>query len=54
MCGLERGGGTGLGLGLALALEIAQLHDGTLTAHSEGVGKGTEFVLTLPADSALQ
>jgi len=36
---LERGGGTGLGLGLALALEIVQLHDGTLTAHSEGVGK---------------
>lgn len=49
---LERGGGTGLGLGLALALEIVQLHDGTLTAHSEGVGKGSEFVLTLPAASS--
>lgn len=49
---LERGGGTGLGLGLALALEIVRLHDGTLTAHSEGVGRGTEFVLTLPVASS--
>jgi signal transduction histidine kinase len=49
---LERGSGTGLGLGLALAREIVQLHDGTLTAHSEGVGKGSEFVLTLPEASA--
>jgi signal transduction histidine kinase len=49
---LERGGGTGLGLGLALALEIVQLHDGKLTAHSEGVGKGSEFVVTLPAAGA--
>jgi two-component system, chemotaxis family, CheB/CheR fusion protein len=48
---LEPGGGTGLGLGLALALEIVQLHDGTLIAHSEGLGKGSEFVLTLPAAS---
>jgi len=49
---LEHGVGTGLGLGLALALEIVQLHDGTLTASSEGVGKGSEFVLTLPAASS--
>src|SRR5690606_38116822 len=46
---LERGESAGLGLGLALALEIVKLHDGTLTARSEGVGKGSEFVLTLPA-----
>jgi signal transduction histidine kinase len=51
---LDRGGSTGLGLGLALALEIVQLHDGTLTAHSEGLGKGSEFVLTLPAASPPQ
>jgi signal transduction histidine kinase len=46
---LERGVGPGLGLGLAVAAEIAQLHDGTLTAHSQGVGTGSEFVLTVPA-----
>jgi len=40
---------SGLGLGLALAQQLARLHDGELTAHSEGVGKGSEFVLQLPA-----
>ncbi len=40
---------SGLGLGLALARQLAQLHGGTLTAHSDGVGKGSEFVLHLPA-----
>ena len=44
----SQGRGGGLGLGLALARELTQLHDGTLTAHSEGVGKGSEFVLKLP------
>ena len=47
---LERG--TGVGLGLALALDIVQLHEGTLTAHSDGIGKGSEFVLTLPVASS--
>ncbi len=49
---VEHGAGrtrSGLGLGLALARQLAQLHGGTLTAHSEGVGKGSEFVLHLPA-----
>jgi len=41
--------GSGLGLGLALAQQLARLHDGDLTAHSEGVGRGSEFVLRLPA-----
>jgi signal transduction histidine kinase len=45
---VERGAAGGLGLGLALAQELAQLHAGSLSAHSEGVGKGSEFVLTLP------
>jgi len=43
--------GSGLGLGLALAQQLVRLHDGVLTAHSEGAGKGTEFVLQLPAAS---
>jgi PAS domain S-box-containing protein len=46
--------GAGLGIGLALSRKIAQLHGGSLEAHSEGVGKGSEFTLRLPlAERAL-
>jgi PAS domain S-box-containing protein len=45
--GLERQGG-GLGIGLTLARQIVELHQGTIEARSEGVGKGSEFVLHLP------
>jgi hemerythrin-like metal-binding protein len=39
----------GLGLGLALVRGVAELHGGTVVARSDGPGKGTEFVVTLPA-----
>jgi len=38
----------GLGLGLSLVRSIARLHGGDVRATSEGVGKGTEFIATLP------
>jgi signal transduction histidine kinase/CheY-like chemotaxis protein len=38
----------GLGVGLSLARSIGELHGGTIEARSEGVGKGSEFVLRLP------
>ena len=41
----------GLGVGLALARRIAELHGGSLEAHSEGQGKGSEFTLRLPLAS---
>jgi len=38
----------GMGIGLALVRNLVQLHGGTVTARSDGVGKGTEFVIELP------
>ena len=38
----------GLGIGLTLARRIAQLHGGDVEAFSEGIGKGSEFILWLP------
>jgi CheY-like chemotaxis protein len=39
----------GLGVGLSLAQTLARLHGGDISAHSEGVGQGSTFTLTLPA-----
>lgn len=43
----ERSSG-GLGLGLALAKSLAELHDGSIEAHSDGLGQGAEFTVRLP------
>ena len=39
----------GLGIGLTLARHLTDLHGGTLTARSAGLGRGSEFEVRLPA-----
>jgi len=38
----------GLGLGLAIARHLVELHGGTISADSEGKGKGSTFTVKLP------
>jgi CheY-like chemotaxis protein len=39
---------SGLGLGLAVVRGLVELHDGQITAHSDGDGRGATFTLHLP------
>ncbi len=38
----------GMGLGLSIVRHIVDLHGGTVTAHSDGPGKGSVFAIRLP------
>jgi len=42
----------GLGVGLTLSRRLVDLHEGTIEARSEGVGKGSSFVVRLPLSFA--
>jgi PAS domain S-box-containing protein len=42
----------GLGIGLTLVKRLVAMHAGTVTAHSDGPGRGSEFVVSLPIVTA--
>jgi PAS domain S-box-containing protein len=48
---LDRSHG-GLGLGLTIVKSLVELHGGSVRAESEGIGKGSEFVVRLPVAGA--
>ncbi len=41
-------GKSGLGIGLSVARSLVSMHGGTITASSEGLGKGSIFTVSLP------
>ena len=43
----------GAGLGLYISRQIIKNHKGKINVFSEGRGKGTRFMLSLPGDHAL-
>jgi diguanylate cyclase (GGDEF)-like protein len=45
--------GVGLGVGLTVARALVQAHGGSISAHSDGVRRGSRFVIALPLATAV-
>jgi len=39
---------SGLGIGLTVVKNLVEMHNGTIEAHSPGIGQGCEFIVRLP------
>jgi PAS domain S-box-containing protein len=48
---LDRARG-GLGIGLWMVRKLVELHGGSVSAHSDGIGKGSTFTVTLPRSAS--
>ena len=48
-----KGARGGMGIGLSLARQLVELHDGTITAESQGRDRGSQFTVRLPIQSGL-
>lgn len=44
----ENGQRGGFGIGLRVVRELVASHGGTVSAHSDGIDRGSEFIVTLP------
>ncbi len=49
-CRIARSRG-GLGIGMALSSQLVQMHGGSITVHSDGLGHGSTFTIELPLSS---
>ena len=47
---MDRTGG-GLGIGLSVTRRLVEMHDGSITADSDGLGQGARFTVRLPVES---